>query len=383
MMSKIKKFKSGFVALIFVIMITSVFIVSSVIIAMVNTSNNMANYQMAEADDVMYNIDACFNDALWQIASSTSVAGAYTIAVGGVNCDYQISATSDNMKTVTSTATTTSGVGSWNRSVVMRVNVASSPFFIQSYKDYMTGFIQRCGDSDCSISESCSTCETDCGVCPPSSVCGDSVTEGTEVCDDGDTVTETQTCGNSSTESGTFCNADCSVVVTLTEVCDDGDTSTEACGNSATESGTFCNADCSASFVLAETCDDGNVNTERCGDGVTQGVGSYCNATCNGTYAGGETCDDSNTSNEICGDGTIQSGSYCNSNCSAVLTKTETCEFLSTNEPPYCPSSGLYCGMCSTADVNCPTHESPASGRCSSLCVWAACTKLCCPTCAL
>ncbi len=371
-----KKNNLGFVALIFVIMISSLFIVSSVIIAMVNTSNNMANYQITESNDVMYNIDSCLNDALWQIASSTSASGNYSIAVGGVNCSYQISATADSMKTVTSTATTTSAVGNWNRSVVMRVNVASSPFFIQSYKDYMAGVAQRCGDGECAASESCSTCSADCGACGPSSVCGDGDTEGTEVCDDGNTTTETQTCGNSSIENGTYCSGDCLAVVSLTEACDDGNATTEYCGDSATQNGSsYCNSACSAYITLSEQCDDGNVsNTDAC-------LNTCRTATCGDGYvrSGTETCDDGNTYNEACGDGAIQSGSYCDSTCSTVLTKAETCEFPDLGA--YCVPLNAYCGMCSSPSVDCPGHESPASGRCNGSCVWASCTKLCCATC--
>lgn len=169
MIKNIQKNKFGFVALIFVIMISSIFIVSSVIIAMVNTSNNMANYHSLESDEVMYNIDACLSDAMWQIASTTNAMGDYSIALDNINCAYQISATTAGLKTVTSTATTTSDLGSWNRSVVMKVNVSSSPFLIQSHKDYIAGTCLNnscCGDSICNAGETCGTCSGDCGECP-------------------------------------------------------------------------------------------------------------------------------------------------------------------------------------------------------------------------
>lgn len=92
----------------------------------------------------------------------------------------------------------------------------------------------------------------------PLAVCGNGDVESGEVCDDGDTVTETQTCGNSVTESGTYCNADCSATVVLNEACDDGDAFTEGCGNGTIETaGTYCNNDCTAQIVLSatETCD--------------------------------------------------------------------------------------------------------------------------------
>lgn len=286
MLDKTKKLNSGFAALIFVIMITSLFIVSSVIIAMVNTSNNMANYHVAESDDVMYNIDACLSDAMWQIASSTSASGDYSINnVGGITCAYQISATASGLKTVTSTATTTSAVGSWNRSVVMRVNVSSSPFFIQSHKDYLAGTCLNnscCFDGVCNAGETCSTCSADCGACP---VCGNGTLEGSEV------------------------------------------------------------------------CDDGNLTTESCGDRTTQSGGPYCNSTCTVAYAGGEACDDGNTATEACGDGVIQSGGavYCNNTCSVAISRSETCEFALPDY--YCSDLDAWCGDCMDEDVSCPGKE--------------------------
>lgn len=249
MLSFYKKNNFGFVALIFVIMISSIFIVSSVIIAMVNTSNNMANYHAQESNDVLYNIDACLSDAMWQIASTTSASGDYSITVGEINCAYQISATSAGLKTVTSTATTTSGLGEWSRSVVMLVNVSSSPFLIQSHKDYLGGTCLHnscCGDGICNATESCSSCGADCGVCQ---VCGNGIIEGTEVCDDGNTVTETQTCGNGIKESGSHCNATCTANITLTETCDYSGLDCPA-GTAGTAVGCptrpYCNIFCSA-----------------------------------------------------------------------------------------------------------------------------------------
>jgi len=288
MINILKKNNFGFVALIFVIMISSIFIVSSVIIAMVNTSNNMANYHSLESDDVMYNLDACLSDAMWQIASTTDAVGNYSIAVAGVNCAYQISATNSGMKTVTSTATTTSAVGSWNRSVVMQVNVSSSPFFIQSHKDYLAGTCLNnscCGDAVCNTTETCSSCGTDCGVCM---VCGNGVQEGTEACDDGDTITETQTCGNLVVEGavgGPYCDATCTTVITLTETCDDG---AEACGDGVKQNGTFCNDTCTGTVARTEVCDYlGQTQCSAHPDAgyllpVGCGKKPYCNKNCDG-----------------------------------------------------------------------------------------------------
>lgn len=129
--------QSGFIALILVIMVTALILVSNVIISMVNTSSNLANYHLAESDEVAYNIDACLDDAYWRIASSTDVSGSYSIDSGGIACAYEISATSAGLKIVTSTATTTSDLGNWHRSVVARLNVSTTPFTIDYYKDFI------------------------------------------------------------------------------------------------------------------------------------------------------------------------------------------------------------------------------------------------------
>lgn len=250
------KNNNGFVALIFVIMITSLFIVSSVIIAMINTSNNMANYHVAESNEVMYNIDACLSDALWQIASSTNISGSYSISLDGVECAYQIAATDNSgYKIVTSTATTSSSVGNWNRSVVMLVNVSSSPFLISSHKDDIRGICLNnscCGDGVCNVTETCTRCSTDCGSCP---VCGNGVVEATEVCDDGNMVNES--CGDNITQgAGPYCNSACTVAYAGGEVCDDGNVYSESCGDAVIQSGNnYCNSSCSATLVMAETCE--------------------------------------------------------------------------------------------------------------------------------
>ncbi len=129
--------QSGFIALILVIMVTAIILVSNVVIGIVNTSNNLANYHLAESEEVAYNIDACLDDAYWQIASSTSVSGAFARATGAINCAYPISATASGLKIVTSTATTTSGLGNWHHSVVAQINVSTTPMTIESYKDYL------------------------------------------------------------------------------------------------------------------------------------------------------------------------------------------------------------------------------------------------------
>lgn len=120
-----------------------------------------------------------------------------------------------------------------------------------------SGTQQMCGDGYCGSTESCSSCAQDCGACP--AVCGNGVVEGNEVCDDGDTVTEY--CGDSEIQNGSsYCNASCSSAISLSETCDDGNSSNlDNCLNSciiASCGDTYCNASetCSSCAQDCGTC---------------------------------------------------------------------------------------------------------------------------------
>jgi len=323
-----EKFKNnGAISLILVLAITALTIISSVVIALINTSNTLSNYHLSEAQENRVDMDACLDEALMRIASSTATSGTFYLNTSNLSCEYQISsAISGGLKIVTSTASTTSDLGFWKSSVIVQVNVSSTPISIYSYRNDKNGYSSNlyCGDGTCGGTETCSSCSADCGSC--------------------------QVCGNSSVEG--------------TEVCDDGNTTVEYCGDTITQSGSsYCNADCTANIVLAEQCDDGNTsNLDAC-------LNTCVNASCGDTYirTGVEICDDGNTWNEACGDWTIQSGTYCNSACSATITRSENCEYFDSIF--YCAPTVTWCGLCSAASVNCPGHESPAAGKCQN-CVW-------------
>lgn len=145
-MNKIKYFldfildrsSQGAIALILVVMITALTIVSAVVVAMVNTSDMMSSYALSESEQVSVEMDACLEDALWRLASSSQSSGTYylTDSAAGINCYYQIAsgAPVNGLKTVTSTASTTSSVGYWENTVVVQVNVSSTPVRIYSYQ---------------------------------------------------------------------------------------------------------------------------------------------------------------------------------------------------------------------------------------------------------
>lgn len=287
MVNKIKIKNDGAIALLLVIMVTALTVVSVVIVSMTNISDLMSSYHLSEAQQADVDLEACLEDAMFRLSSSTAASGTYYLNSVGSNCYYEISSIiSSGLKTVTSTASSTSGLGYWQDTVVLQVNVSSTPISVYSYKNSNISYstFEFCGDSVCSEVETCSNCSADCGVCQ---VCGNGSVEGTEVCDDGDTVNETQTCGNLVVEGvagGPYCNSTCSAAIVLTETCDDGG---EACGDGIKQSGTFCNATCNGTYAVSEVCDYtgiecGGLGTQAMLGAVGCSKNPYCTITCGG-----------------------------------------------------------------------------------------------------
>lgn len=222
-------------------------------------------------------------------------------------------------------------------------------------------------------------------------VCGDGVRAGAEVCDDGNTVTETA-CPYGQA-SCTACNATCTEVLHLTggfcgdgirngaEVCDDGNTVTETACPYGEPTCIRCNATCTATLPLtgafcgdgvvsgSEVCDDGNTITETsCPYG--QENCTRCNATCtqvlhltggfcgDGILQAAEVCDDGNRINETeCPDGEA-SCTRCNATCTGVLhlngpvcgdgvvSGAEVCDDGNTITETSCPDGEASCTRC-------------------------------------
>jgi len=169
--------------------------------------------------------------------------------------------------------------------------------------------------------------------------CGSGVIEGTEECDDNNTI------------DGDGCDSSCLIevcgnaVVQSGEECDDGNTVDgdgcdslcviEECGNSVIQSGEDCD---DGNTVAADGCDE-NCVIELCGNAVTQpATGEECDdgntidfdgcsggcllESCgDGVMQPSEGCDDSNTVDgdgcdslcvaEVCGNGALQAGEAC------------------------------------------------------------------------
>ena len=114
-----------------------------------------------------------------------------------------------------------------------------------------------CGDGSCNGSETCSTCETDCGACgDPDPYCGDGSCNGTETCSscetdcgacggtDQNSCQETNSCGGKA-PGGCWCDSACT---TYGDCCFDGPcTAGPYCGDGScngTETCDSCEADC-------------------------------------------------------------------------------------------------------------------------------------------
>ncbi len=193
--------------------------------------------------------------------------------------------------------------------------------------------------------------------------CGDGLKVGSEVCDDGNTV------------SGDGCSADCS----SQEVCGNGVVDAqrgETCDDGNIVSGDGCRADCKGE----ETCGDGHLDPrEICDDGNAVG-GDGCSGDrkrleiCGDRHIDpGERCDDGNTrsgdgcsadckSEERCGNGIVDTSinEECDDgNFDEMDACTSVCEFYEPPPPPPPPATS---GSTSTS-TNTTTKPKPQSAE--------------------
>ena len=152
-------------------------------------------------------------------------------------------------------------------------------------------------------------------------ICGNGINEGTEICDDGNTLTEAQC--TTYAGSGSFCNADCSAVITLAcPKCGDGiQNGPETCIDSGTlGQPNKCNVQCTGTTTpvcgnsvpeAGETCDAGSLNTNQACTAPYGGTCTYCSSNpsnlCQLVTVTGPRCGDGTTqttNGEVCDGGT-------------------------------------------------------------------------------
>jgi hypothetical protein len=147
----------------------------------------------------------------------------------------------------------------------------------------------RCGDGSCGGDESCSSCPTDCGACGPS--CGDGQCNGTETCD-----TCQQDCGScgprcgdgqcNGTETCSSCPQDCHACAARCGdgVCDGGE-GCQSCPQDCGACQAVCgNGTCEAGESCSSCPNDCGLCQNLCGNGICEASESFtsCPADCGG-----------------------------------------------------------------------------------------------------
>ena len=231
-----------------------------------------------------------------------------------------------------------------------------------------------CGDGICNtkIGENCATCAKDCacnkgyscskGSCVANAVCGNSKVESGESCDDGNTVAET--CGDGTIQSGNYCNADCSGVISLSESCDGNDLAGESCVAQGFDGGTLtCGGSCAFDTSGCYNCSDGTVNgNEVCevGDSQSCTVGGYVGSQdCLNDCSGWDPC----VASESCGDGVVNGNEVCDDGNSI---NTDAC--LNTCVAASCGDGNVWSGV-----EGCDDGNSDNTDACLNTCVAASC----------
>jgi len=220
-----------------------------------------------------------------------------------------------------------------------------------------------CGDSACTLGETCTSCPSDCGQCGGQN-CGDGQCSGAETCftcaQDCGKCCGDGTCGDG--ESCTNCVDDCGP---CTGECGDG-----VCNPAEDETQMTCPADCGD----APGCGDG-----ACADGETcatcaEDCGSCCG---DGTCGDGESCtncvDDCGPCGLDCGDGICGDGESCTNcvdDCGPCVGECGdgVCNPAEDETQITCPADCGGCGdggcsgdeTCST----CPQDCGPCAGVC-------------------
>ena len=199
--------------------------------------------------------------------------------------------------------------------------------------------------------------------------CGDSIVEGSETCDDGNSV-NTDACLN------TCVTAACGdgVVRTGVEGCDDGNSSnTDACLNTC----------------VSATCGDGSVQSsvEACDNGGSNSntVANACRTNCTAARCGdsvvdrGEACDDGNSvqtdaclntcAAASCGDGFVRAGvEECDAGGTTSATCSTTCQTVTATQTVQTTSGGSSGDSGTTDGSGTTVAATPlfeASGGCS------------------
>ena len=250
-----------------------------------------------------------------------------------------------------------------------------------------------CGDTILDPGEQCDDgnlvdgdgCDSNCSI----TACGNNIVTAGEACDDGNLI------------DGDGCDSNCTAtacgngIVTGVEVCDDGNlVDGDGCDSNCTLTG------CGNAIVTAgEACDDGPSGSASCdpdctipvcGDGITNAAagevcddgnlvsGDGCDANCTFTGCGNTIV----TAGEACDDGNLVSGDGCDANCTVtacgngITTGAEQCDDGNLTDGDGCDSNCTLtaCGNgIITAGEQCDDGNHVSGDGCDSNCTPTGC----------
>ncbi len=237
----------------------------------------------------------------------------------------------------------------------------------------------------CTGSTSCRSNSCISGLC--ASVCGDNTKEGTEGCDDGNTVTEACTYGLTSC---TVCSSTCTSINGATSRCGDAilqSANGEQCDDGNTVATDTCNNSC-----IKSTCSDGVKNQNEtdidCGNLSGNFIcnkcspGKTCTSTANclspNTCTSGKCTAPAGTA--VCGNGVVEIGETCDDgntivdNCTYGATSCTTCNTTCTGNVA---GKVIKCGDSVVQTANgeqCDDGNTVATDTCNNSCIKATCS---------
>ncbi len=232
------------------------------------------------------------------VGEATGDQGTFTITITGA-CPGSLAGNMLIVVTVDGTSISIDASGSDCNGALDFTGTADAAEICDDLEDNDGDELIDCDDPDCAKDP----------ACPTVTVCGDNTVEGTEQCDDGNTMSCDGCSDMCMTETGLVCG-DNILNDVCGEECDDGNTmSCDGCSDMCmTETGLVC-GDNILNEVCGEQCDDGNtVSCDGCSDMCVTETGLVCGDNILNTVCG-EQCDDGNTINgDGCDDSCMSEG---------------------------------------------------------------------------
>jgi cysteine-rich repeat protein len=213
-----------------------------------------------------------------------------------------------------------------------------------------------------------------CGISSSSAsppICGNSIKEGTEQCDNG--TSNGLVCTAAYNSSCTYCSNNCAITLVTGPYCGDNTINgNEQCDDGNTINGDGCSSTCTIEINQTPVCGNSVLEAgEQCDSGISNGLVctaaynsscTYCGNSCTNTTIKGPYCGD-NTLNGIeeCDDGNILAGDGCSPICmkETVSNSTTICQYASS-----ATATSENTGSIASYSVGAP--NSPSANECSA-----------------